>query len=118
MKWVGLELDTATSLPRAEPHHAGGVVLQVDGQRRLHGAPSWNDGLDLQHPLDHAEGVVHRALDLVAHVVVGPAQNDGGRRPGFGAGGGNRTGAETRIRRRGASVRQTLTCSSRTSGRR
>lgn len=66
-------------------HHAGGVVLQVDGQRRLHGAAARHHGLGLQHPLDHAEGVVQRALHLVAHEVVGAAQDDGGRRARFGA---------------------------------
>lgn len=77
-------------LRKHSSHHAGGIILQVDRQSRLHSAPTWNDTLGLQHPLDHAESVVQRTLHLVTHEVVGPAQNDGRGGARFGAEGINR----------------------------
>lgn len=58
-----------------DAHHASGVVLQVDGQSRLHSAPSWNHGFGLQHPLHHTQCIMQRALHLVTHEVIRSTQD-------------------------------------------
>ncbi len=62
-------------------HEAGGEVLEVDGERRLDGAPSRHDGARLEDALHDAQRVVHGPLHLVHHEVVGAAQDHRRRRP-------------------------------------
>ena len=39
-------------------HHAGRVVLQVNGKGRLYSAPTWDHRLWLQNSLHHTKGIV------------------------------------------------------------
>lgn len=61
---------------RLAPHHACSVVLQIDGQRCLHSATSWYHRFGLQHSLDHTQGVMQRALHLITHEIICPAQDE------------------------------------------
>lgn len=58
-----------------DAHHAGGIVLQVDGQSCLHSAPSWNHRFGLQHPFYHTQRIMQRALHLITHEVVCSTQD-------------------------------------------
>lgn len=58
-----------------DAHHAGGVVLQVDGQSCLHSAPSWNQRFGLQHPLHHTQSIMEGALHLITHEVIRTTQD-------------------------------------------
>mmetsp|Transcript_61312 Transcript_61312/g.161124 ORF Transcript_61312/g.161124 Transcript_61312/m.161124 type:complete len:491 (-) Transcript_61312:36-1508(-) len=55
-----------------------GVVLQMEAQRGLHSAAPWHHGVGLERPRDRAERVVHRALGLREHELVGAAEEDRG----------------------------------------
>lgn len=61
-------------------HHACGVVLQIDGESRLDSATSWHHRFGLQHPLHHTQGVMQRALHLITHEIIRPAQDERGTR--------------------------------------
>jgi hypothetical protein len=69
---------------RAGNYHCCCKVFQVNGESRLDASATGNHAFALQDPLNGTQGVVYGTLHFVAVVVVGSAQNDGTRRPGFG----------------------------------
>lgn len=60
-------------------------VFQVDGQSCLNATTTSDNIFALQDSLDHAQGVVDRALHFVTVVVIGTSQNDGTCCPGLGS---------------------------------
>lgn len=78
MTWCTSQKNTNKFLAadRLAPHHACSIVLQIDGQCRLHSATSWYHRFGLQHSLDHTQGVMQRALHLITHEIICPAQDE------------------------------------------
>ena len=61
-------------------YHGRGVVLQIDGECCFTTATAWDDLFRFQDTFDHAQGIVNRSFDFIAHEIIGPANDDRGRR--------------------------------------
>merc|ERR1719310_2208940 len=58
---------------------APGVIVEVQADGSLYSATTWDDGVGLKRAGHSAQGVVHRAIRLLEHELVGAAEQDGGR---------------------------------------
>jgi len=59
-------------------YQSSGKLLEVNVQRSLNSSSSRDNASTLQRTLDHAQGIVQRALHLVQHEIVSSTKNDRG----------------------------------------